>query len=144
MLVKYFVLCSLSVCAIQKWKKRVENLLVESYNCGPKPMYLWLVSSRTHTHTHTTNWGGRVGGGGVEQKGKGTDGHGQQCRDCKRQRGTRGLNSNGKNTIKFLNISFKKTNLGGKLLWSFKLYANSQKAFESKIRLRTFVIMNKV
>ena len=30
----------------------------------------------------TANGGGRLGGGGTEQKGKRTHGHGQQCGDC--------------------------------------------------------------
>ena len=29
-----------------------------------------------------TAGGGRLGGGGIEQKGKRTHGHGQQCGDC--------------------------------------------------------------
>ena len=46
-------------------------------------------------------------GGGTEQKGKKTYGHGQQCGDCRGMRGIRGLNCNGKNTIKIkkLNIA---------------------------------------
>ena len=40
---------------------------------------------------------GKLGGGGIEQKGKRTHGHGQQCDDY-RGRGHRGLNDNGKNT----------------------------------------------
>ena len=43
---------------------------------------------------------GRAGGGGTEQKGKGTHGHGQQCGDCCSGGSVRGLNGNGKNTIK--------------------------------------------
>ena len=49
--------------------------------------------------------GGRLGSGESEQKGKRTRGHGQQCGDCWGKGGTRGLNGNGKNTIK---IKFKK------------------------------------
>ena len=30
----------------------------------------------------SANWVGRRGGEGIEQKGKGTHGHGQQCGDC--------------------------------------------------------------
>ena len=41
-----------------------------------------------------------LGGGGIEQKGKRTHGHGQQCGDCWGEGGIRGLNDNGKNTIK--------------------------------------------
>ena len=42
-----------------------------------------------------------VGGGGIEQKCKRTHGLGQQCGDCGGwQQGIRGLNGNGKNTIK--------------------------------------------
>ena len=44
--------------------------------------------------------GGCLGGGGIEQKGKGTYGHGKQCGDCWGEEGIRGLNSYGKNTIK--------------------------------------------
>ena len=40
-------------------------------------------------------------GGGTEQKGKRTHGHGRQCGDCRGKWGTRGLNGNGKNTIKY-------------------------------------------
>ena len=39
---------------------------------------------------------GRAGGGGTEQKGKGTHGHGQQCGDCWWEVGIRGLKGNGK------------------------------------------------
>ena len=42
---------------------------------------------------------GRLGGGGIEQKGKRT--HGQQCGDCRGQGNIRGINGNVKNTIKF-------------------------------------------
>ena len=44
--------------------------------------------------------------GGIEQKGKSTHGHGQQCGDCRGWRvveveeGIRGINGNVKNTIK--------------------------------------------
>ena len=48
---------------------------------------------------------GRLGGGGIEPKGKRTHGHGQQCGDCWGKRSIRGLNGNGKNTVK---IKFKK------------------------------------
>ena len=41
----------------------------------------------------------QVGDGMIQQKGKMTHGHGQQCDDCGK-RGIRGLNSNGKNIIK--------------------------------------------
>ena len=37
-----------------------------------------------------------LGGGGIEQKGKRTHGHGQQCDDCQGKGGIRGLNGNGK------------------------------------------------
>ena len=40
-----------------------------------------------------------LGSGGIEQKGKRTHGHGQQCGDCG-GRGISRLNGNGKNTIK--------------------------------------------
>ena len=43
--------------------------------------------------------GGRLGGG-VEEKGKRTHGHRQQCGDCWAEGVIRGLNGNGKNTIK--------------------------------------------
>ena len=42
-----------------------------------------------------------VGGAGIEQKGKKTHGHGQQCGDCRWGGGIRGLNGN-KNTIKII------------------------------------------
>ena len=45
------------------------------------------------------------GGGGIEQKGKRTHGHGKQCGDCQHEGGIRGLNGNGKNAI---NIKLKK------------------------------------
>ena len=43
-----------------------------------------------------------IKGGGIEQNGKGIHGHGQQCDDDCRggEKGIRGLNGNGKNTIK--------------------------------------------
>ena len=41
-----------------------------------------------------------LGGGGIKQKGKRTHGHGQQWGDCGGEGGIRGLNDNGKNTIK--------------------------------------------
>ena len=42
-----------------------------------------------------------IGDGGIEQKGKRTHGHGQQC-GCVgvREEGVRGVNGNGKNTMK--------------------------------------------
>ena len=40
-------------------------------------------------------WGGLVGGE-IEQKGKRTHGHGQQCGDCCGEAGIRGLNGNEK------------------------------------------------
>ena len=46
---------------------------------------------------------GKLGGGGIEQKGKRPHGHGQQRGDCWGGGGTRGLNGNRKNTI-FLKI----------------------------------------
>ena len=42
-----------------------------------------------------------IAGGGSEQKGKSTHGHGQQCGDCWGEEGIKVLNGNGKNTIKF-------------------------------------------
>ena len=47
---------------------------------------------------------GSLGVGGIEQKGKRTHGHGQQCGDCWGEGSIMELNSNGKNTIK---IKFK-------------------------------------
>ena len=44
--------------------------------------------------------GGRLKGGGIEQKGKKTHGHGQQCADCWGEAGVRGLKCNVKNAIK--------------------------------------------
>ena len=43
---------------------------------------------------------GKLGDRGTEQKGKRTHGHGQQCGDCLGGGGVRGLNGNGKNTVK--------------------------------------------
>ena len=40
-----------------------------------------------------------VGDGGIEQKGKRTHGHGQQCGDCGGEVGIRGLNGNMKKKI---------------------------------------------
>ena len=40
--------------------------------------------------------GRRLGGGGMEQKGKGTCRHGQQCGDCRGEGDISGLNGNGK------------------------------------------------
>ena len=40
--------------------------------------------------------GVRLGGGGIEQKGKRTHGHGQRCGDCLGERYIRGLNADGK------------------------------------------------
>ena len=53
---------------------------------------------------------GRLWGGGTEQKGKRTHGHGQQCGDCRREESIRGLNGNGKNTIvnKYINNKINK------------------------------------
>lgn len=39
---------------------------------------------------------GRSEGGGIKQKGKRTNGHGQQCGDCQEEVGIRGINGNGK------------------------------------------------
>ena len=47
-----------------------------------------------------TAMGGGIGRGGIEQKGKKTHGCGQQCGDY-RGGEYKGLNGNGKNTIKF-------------------------------------------
>ena len=42
----------------------------------------------------TASGGGwRLGGGGIEQKGKKTHGHGQQCGDCEGAESIRGLNN---------------------------------------------------
>ena len=51
-------------------------------------------------------------GGGIEQKRKRTHGRGQQCGDCCEEEGIRGLNGNGKNTIKTIikKINKKQTN----------------------------------
>ena len=43
---------------------------------------------------------GRLGGGGMERKGKRTHGQGQQCGDCCELGIIRGINGNGKNAIK--------------------------------------------
>ena len=48
---------------------------------------------------------GRLGGGGIDKKGKRTHGHGQQCGDCWREAVIRGLNGNGKNTVKIFFLS---------------------------------------
>ena len=54
----------------------------------------------------TASMGVRLGGGGIEPKRKSTHGHGPQRGDCWGQWDIRGLNGNGKNTIK---IKFLKT-----------------------------------
>ena len=52
--------------------------------------------------------GGMLGDGGIEQKGKRTHGHGQQCGDCWGRGHIRGLKGNGKNPIKIkLNKKYK-------------------------------------
>ena len=43
-----------------------------------------------------TAGGGRGRGGGIEQKGKRTHGHRQQCGDCCGEGSLKGLNGNGK------------------------------------------------
>ena len=43
----------------------------------------------------TASGGGRLEGGGIEQKGKRTHGHGQQCGECWAEGGIRGLKGNG-------------------------------------------------
>ena len=53
----------------------------------------------------TASWGGKVRGGGIEQKGKRTQVQGQRCGDEGGEGNVRGLNSNGKNTVKmFLKV----------------------------------------
>ena len=49
---------------------------------------------------------GRLGGGGIKQKGERTHGHGQQCGDCRGEEYIRGLCGNGTNTIKNLKKRF--------------------------------------
>ena len=49
-----------------------------------------------------------LGGGGTEQKGRRTYGHGQQCGDCSGEGCIRGLKGNGKNTIKNKSFKYKK------------------------------------
>ena len=44
--------------------------------------------------------GVRLGGGGMEEKGERTHGHGQQCGDCWEMGNIWGLNGNGTNIIK--------------------------------------------
>ena len=44
----------------------------------------------------TTKGGGRFGGGGTEQKGERTHGHGRQCGDCSGEGSIRRLNGNAK------------------------------------------------
>ena len=44
----------------------------------------------------TAGCGGRLEGGGVEQKGKRTHGYRQQCGDCRGEGHIRGPNGNGK------------------------------------------------
>ena len=46
-------------------------------------------------------WGG-IGNRGIEQNGERTHGHGQQWGDCWGEGDIRGLNGNGKNTIKII------------------------------------------
>ena len=45
---------------------------------------------------------GELRGRGIEQKGKRTHRHGQQCGDCWGEECIRGLNGNGKNIIKVI------------------------------------------
>ena len=52
---------------------------------------------------------GRLRGGGSEQRAKRTHGHGQQCGECWGEGNIRGLNGNGKNTIK---IKLKNKRIG--------------------------------
>ena len=52
---------------------------------------------QTHRWKQDDSWkGGRWEHGGIEQKGKRTHGHGQQCGECWGKAGIRGLNDNGK------------------------------------------------
>ena len=52
--------------------------------------------------------GGEVKGGGIEENGKKTHGHGQQCGDCGGNWGKRWVNGNGKNIIKIKNKYIEK------------------------------------
>ena len=49
----------------------------------------------------------RLGDGGIEQKGKRTHGHGQQCGDYSGKGEYRGLNGNGDNKNEAINNSIK-------------------------------------
>ena len=51
----------------------------------------------------TANCGGSLGGRVIEQIGKRTRGHGQQCYDCWGGESIKGLSDNGRNTIKIKN-----------------------------------------
>ena len=62
-----------------------------------------------------------LAGGGIEQKGKRTHGHGQQCGDCWGEEGIRGLKGNGKNTLKI----FKKIKHKGMSNKKFYLQINA-------------------
>ena len=68
--------------------------------------------------------GKSLGGVGIEQKGKRTQGHGQQCGDCRQgggERGVRGLKSNRKNTMKILKKVWELKK------WIFFTYGNGYK-----------------
>ena len=51
---------------------------------------------RRYSLAKCSGGGGRLGGGGIEQKGKRTRGHGQQGGDCWQEGDIRGINGNGK------------------------------------------------
>ena len=53
----------------------------------------------------------------MEQKGERTHGHEQWCGDCSGEKGVRGLNSNGKNIIKYI---LKKKNSSDVNRWRVK------------------------
>ena len=57
-----------------------------------------LISSRQYMHGKA--WSILELEGGIEQKGKSTHGHGQQCGDCRGEVGNKGLNGNRKNTVR--------------------------------------------
>ena len=74
----------------------ITNQVLESFFYNMSHYY----SPKFSSQQMTGSGGRRLGSGEIEQKGKKTHGHGQQCGDCRGQGCVRGLNGNGKNTIK--------------------------------------------
>ena len=60
----------------------------------------WTSRDRLIDSGMTAIGGGWLGGGGMQQKGKRTHGHWQQCGDCSEGGGIREINGNGKIQLK--------------------------------------------